>query len=95
MWKGYILPLLFLKRISYVWDKEHARPIKRYGEDFEDEHRFLIPCGCHWEDVHSTAQSIGAALRHAMREVERVNPVSLYRVFVFGDWSIRRGSPMS
>ena len=23
-WKGYILPLLFFKRISDVWDEEHA-----------------------------------------------------------------------
>ena len=78
--------MLFFKRIRDVWDKEHACPIKQYGEGFEDEHRFLIPCGCHWEGVHFTAQSIGAARMHAMQEIERVNPGPLYRVFGIGDW---------
>ena len=32
-WKGYILPLLFFKRISNVWDEEHARMIEQYGEN--------------------------------------------------------------
>jgi len=85
-WKGYILPLLFFKRISDVWDEEHARMIEQYGEDFEDEHRFQIPDGCHWDDIRSTAQNVGAALKHAMQEIERVNPDTLYRVFGTGDW---------
>ncbi|MDG1070727.1 MAG: hypothetical protein P8P32_03880 [Akkermansiaceae bacterium] len=80
------MPLLFFEQISDFWDKEHARPIKQYGEDFEDGHRFLIPDGCHWEGVHSTAQSIGAALRHAMQEIERVNPGTFHSVFGTGDW---------
>ena len=50
-WKGYILPLLFFKRISDVWDEEHARMLEEYGEDFTDEHRFQIPDGCHWDDI--------------------------------------------
>jgi len=85
-WKGYILPLLFFKRISDVWDEEHARMLEQYGEDFEDEHRFQIPDGCHWDDIRSTAQNVGAALKHAMQEIERVNPDTLYRVFGTGDW---------
>ncbi len=85
-WKGYILPLLFFKRISDVWDEEHARMLKEYGEDFEDEHRFQLPDGCHWDDIRSTAQNVGAALKHAMQEIERVNPDTLYRVFGTGDW---------
>ena len=85
-WKGYILPLLFFKRISDVWDEEHARMLADYGEDFEDEHCFQIPDGCHWDDVRATAKSVGAALKHAMQEIERVNPDTLYRVFGTGDW---------
>ena len=85
-WKGYILPLLFFKRISDVWDEEHARMIEQYGEDFEDEHRFQIPDGCHWDDIRSTPQNVGAALKHAMQEIERSNPDTLYRVFGTGDW---------
>lgn len=85
-WKGYILPLLFFKRISDVWDEEHARMVEEYGEDFEDEHRFQIPDGSHWDDIRSTAQNVGAALKHAMQEIERANPDTLYRVFGTGDW---------
>jgi len=69
-WKGYILPLLFFKRISDVWDEEHARMLEQYGEDFEDEHRFQIPDGCHWDDIRSTPQNVGAALKHAMQEID-------------------------
>ena len=85
-WKGYILPLLFFKRIRDVWDEEHARMLDQYGEDFTDEHRFQIPDGCHWDDIRSTAQNVGAALKHAMQEIERVNSDTLTRVFGTGDW---------
>jgi type I restriction enzyme M protein len=59
-WKGYILPLLFFKRISDVWDEEHVRMLDQCGEDFIDEHRFQIPDGCHFDDLRSTAQNVGA-----------------------------------
>src|ERR687898_923816 len=57
-WKGYILPLLFFKRISDVWDEE-------------------------------TRANVGAALSHAMREIERANADTLYRVFGAADWGNR------
>ena len=79
-WKGYILPLLFFKRISDVWDEEHARMLEEYGEDFSDEHRFQVPDGCHWDDVRSTARNVSAAPKHVMQEIERVNPDTLTRV---------------
>lgn len=31
-WKGYILPLLFFKRISDVWDEETAEAVETYGD---------------------------------------------------------------
>jgi len=31
-WKGYILPLLFFKRISHVWDEETAEAVETYGD---------------------------------------------------------------
>ena len=31
-WKGYILPLLFFKRISDVWDEETATAEEAYGD---------------------------------------------------------------
>ena len=85
-WKGYILPLLFFKRISDVWDEEHERMLAEYGEDFVDEHRFQVPEGCHWRDIRETAANVGTALKHAMQEIERTNPETLYRVFGTADW---------
>ena len=32
-YKGYIFPLIFLKRISDVWDEEHELTLMRYSND--------------------------------------------------------------
>ena len=34
-WKGYILPLLFFKRISDVWDEEHARMLEEFDKKYQ------------------------------------------------------------
>jgi type I restriction enzyme M protein len=92
-WKAYILPLLFFKRICDVWDEETAEAAELYGDadpvDFPEVHRFNVPEGCHWRDVRATPANVGAALSHAMREIERANPDTLYRVFGAADWSNR------
>lgn len=89
-WKGYILPLLFFKRISDCWDEETAEAQALFGDadpvDFPEVHRFVVPEGCHWRDVRETATNVGAALLAAMRGIERANPDTLYRVFGTGDW---------
>lgn len=90
-WKGYILPLLFFKRLSDCWDEETAEAAELYGDadpgHFEEIHRFQLPNGCHWDDVRDTAQNVGTALKHAMQEIERANPDTLYRVFGAADWA--------
>jgi type I restriction enzyme M protein len=92
-WKGYILPLLFFKRISDVWDEETAEATETFGESdpsvFPEVHRFTVPAGCHWRDVRETSANVGTALLRAMQEIERVNPDSLYRVFGTADWGNR------
>lgn len=92
-WKGYILPLLFFKRISDVWDEETAEARGIYGEEdpshFPEIHRFQLPEGCHWNDVREASANVGAALAHSMREIERANPDTLFRVFGTADWSNR------
>lgn len=93
-WKGYILPLLFFKRICDVWDEEASEAAGLFGDeapvDFPEVHRFTVPQGCHWRDVRETPANVGAALAHAMREIERANPDTLYRVFGAGDWGNRQ-----
>ena len=60
-WKGYILPLLFFKRISDVWDEETAAARETYGDVdlnlFPELHRFTLPEGCHWRDVRETSSA--------------------------------------
>ena len=92
-WKGYILPLLFFKRISDVWDEETSEAQEIYGEVdpslVPEVHRFVVPEGCHWNDVREVSSSVGAALLRAMQEIERANPDTLYRVFGTADWGNR------
>jgi type I restriction enzyme M protein len=89
-WKAYILPLLFFKRLSDVWDEEIAEAVELYGDidpvDFPEVHRFEIPTDCHWRDIRETPANVGAGMARAMREIERVNPDTLYRVFGAADW---------
>lgn len=92
-WKAFILPLLFFKRICDVWDEETADAAELFGDadpvDFPEVHRFVVPEGCHWRDVRGAPANVGAGLSHAMREIERANPDTLYRVFGAADWGNR------
>src|SRR3954465_5140396 len=63
-WKAYILPLLFFKPICDVWDEETADAWSLFGDvdpvDFPEVHRFVVPKGCHWQDVRGTPANVGA-----------------------------------
>lgn len=89
-YKQYIFPLVFLKRISDVYDEEHSAAMEVYDDeklaDLPENHRFAIPHGCHWNDIRGVTQNIGAALLHAMRSIEKANPDTLPGVFGDGDW---------
>ena len=92
-WKGYILPLLFFKRICDVWDEETFEASETYGDVepglFPEIHRFQIPEGCHWTNIRETTVNVGTALARSMREIERTNPDTLFRVFGSADWGNR------
>ena len=89
-WKGYILPLLFFKRISDVWDEETVAAREIFGDAdpslFPEVHRFVLPDGCHWNDIRGVPANVGAALQKAMQQIERANPDTLFRVFGSADW---------
>ena len=89
-YKQYIFPLVFLKRISNVYDEEHAAAMEIYGDevlaDFPENHRFAIPGGCHWDDIRAITSNIGATVLKAMRAIESANPDTLPGVFGDGDW---------
>lgn len=89
-YKQYIFPLVFLKRLSDVYDEEHAAAMKIYSDedlaDLPENHRFAIPDGCHWDDIRSVTGNIGGTILKAMRAIEAANPDTLPGVFGDGDW---------
>jgi type I restriction enzyme M protein len=84
--KTYVIPLLFFKRVSDTYDEETQIAYEEYGEDVadfdEDEiHKFIIPEGCHWVDVRTQSENVGAAIVNAMIGIERANPDTLSGLF--------------
>lgn len=98
-YKQYIFPLVFLKRISDVYDEEHAAALETYGDeefaDLPENHRFAIPDGCHWNDVRAVTDQIGTTVLRAMRAIESANPDTLPGVFGDGDWGNKNLLPDS
>ena len=63
-YKQYIFPLLFFKRLCDVYDEECDQILKEYDGDesaleFEENHKFVIPKGAHWNDVRNTTENVG------------------------------------
>jgi type I restriction enzyme M protein len=90
--KAYVFPLLFLKRISDVYDEERAAALEESGGDKEyaelpEHHRFQIPEGAHWADLRRRNTNVGQAIQFAMREIEKANPTTLYGIFGDVQWT--------
>ena len=90
--KAFIFPLLFLKRISDVYDEETEVALIESGGDAEfaslpEQHRFQVPEGCHWADLQKKSTNVGQAIQHAMREIEKANQRTLYGIFGDVQWS--------
>ena len=90
--KAYVFPLLFLKRISDVYDEERAAALEESGGDQEyaelpEQHRFQIPPGAHWADLRTRSTNVGQAIRYATREIERANPKTLDGIFGDVQWT--------
>jgi type I restriction enzyme M protein len=90
--KVYIFPLLFFKRISDVYDEEYQTALEESDGDQEyanlpEFHRFVIPEGCHWNDVRETTANVGLAIEQALRGIEQANQEFLYGIFGDAQWS--------
>lgn len=81
--KDYILPLIFLKRLSDVFDDEVQRVAEELGdigtarEIIDEDHglvRFYLPPKSRWPFVALTTIGLGEALTDAVRAVARQNP---------------------
>lgn len=94
-YKQYIFPLLFFKRICDVYDEECAQILKEYDGDtealnFEENHRFIVPQGAHWQDVRSVSENVGVAIVKALRAIEKANIDKLQGVFGNAAWTNKK-----
>ena len=98
-YKAFIFPLLFLKRLSDVYDEEFEIALtesdgdKKYAA-LPEQHRFQVPSGAHWLDIRSTTTDVGKAIAKAAREIERANP-RLGGVFGDAPWTNKDRLPDS
>lgn len=96
-YKQYIFPLLFFKRICDVYDEECQRIMDEYGDEealaFEENHRFQVPKGAHWNDVRAVSENVGVAIVAAFRKVENANSDKLQGIFGDGAWTNKSRLP--
>ena len=98
--KAYIFPLLFLKRISDVYDEERLDALVESGGDADyaelpEQHRFQVPAGCHWTELQKKSTNVGQAIQRSMREIEKANPNTLYGIFGDVQWTNKERLPDS
>lgn len=96
-YKQYVFPLLFFKRLSDVWDEEHAAALADTGDEgyarATADERFRIPEGAHWSDVRNASRDVGRALVTAFRAIEAANPKRLAGIFGSASWTDKAQMP--
>lgn len=79
-YKNYILGMLFLKRLSDVFEEE-AKKIETETGDKElawndpDEHQFFVPERARWDNIKKASIQVGDELNKACAELEDANPL--------------------
>lgn len=74
--KDYILPLIFLKRLSDVFDDE-LEQLGATAKFVDTDHslvRFYIPQNARWQNISRQTTNLGEYLTDAVRAVARENP---------------------
>ena len=96
-YKQFVFPLLFYKRLSDVWDEDHATALAESGDaDYASataNDRFVIPEGAHWNEVRKKAKDVGRALQAALRNIEAANPGRLDGIFGDAAWTNKERLP--
>lgn len=81
--KDYILPLIFLKRLSDVFEDEYKRLVDEFGDEgtatdvAENDRRavrFYVPKEARWPKIRQRTTGLGEYLTDAVRAVARENP---------------------
>jgi len=82
-YKDYILPLIFLKRLSDVFDDEMIKLSKKYlsretaEQLIKEDHslvRFYVPKEARWKSISIQTTNVGEYLTDAVRSITRENP---------------------
>ncbi|MDE1871209.1 MAG: SAM-dependent DNA methyltransferase [Candidatus Micrarchaeota archaeon] len=82
-YKDYILPLIFLKRLSDVYEDDVAKLTKEYGdiktseELIEEDHSlvwFYLPKKTRWSFIIKQTTKLGETLTDAVRSITKENP---------------------
>jgi type I restriction enzyme M protein len=97
-YKQFVFPLIFFKRLSDVWDEDHAAGLAESKGDADyasatANDRFVIPNGAHWEEVRATAKDVGKKLQTALRTIEAANPGRLDAIFGDAAWTNKERLP--
>lgn len=90
-YKNYIFGLLFLKRLSDVYEEECEKIIKKTGDkkaaEDADYHDFVIPAKARWSRLQSLTHNIGEAINKANDAIEEENPETLEGVLTPVDFN--------
>ena len=91
-YKNYIFGLLFLKRLSDVFEEEAGKIEKETGNkklawNDPDEHDFFVPKTARWEYIKSHTQNLGEILNKANDALEERNTSSLEDVLTATDFN--------
>lgn len=91
-YKNYIFGLLFLKRISDVYDEEGEKIEEETGDKelawkTSDEHDIHVPKKSHWNYIKSRTQNLGEILNKANDALEEAKPEKLEGVLSATDFN--------
>ena len=87
--KNYIFGMLFLKRLSDVFDEELERLKKEIHVDLKDpdNYSFYVPERTHWSYLKTLTQNLGEAINKANDALEETNPETLEGVLSAVDFN--------
>lgn len=103
--KNYIFGLLFLKRLSDVFEEHRQEIIAEHGEeigallvDDQDQYQFFVPEAARWSIIRTKAENIGSAINVAFEALENENatlegvltPIDFNRKEVLTDGVLQR-----
>ncbi len=88
-YKNYIFGMLFLKRLSDVYDEELEKLKKERHVDLKDpdNYSFFVPDKAHWSYLKTLAQNLGEQINIANEALEENNPEMLESVLTAVDFN--------